>query len=148
MAALFRRTALISTAFAVLAAGLAGCGTDGVELNGKIFDAMGVSPSAQAASRREPKLTDRAPLVMPPNTARLPEPGADAEGAVDVSTQLNDPERKKQMAAAERDKLHKAYCSGEATWKERATSRPGYGQEDAPRSPYGSCGALGEYLKQ
>jgi hypothetical protein len=129
-----------------LAVSLAACGTDGVELNGKIFDAMGVSPSAQANSRREPKLSDRAPLVMPPNTARLPEPGADAEGAVDVSQQLNEPERKKQLAAAEREKQHKAYCSGEATWKERAQARPGY--DEAPKSPYGPCGAIAEYLKQ
>jgi hypothetical protein len=146
MAVSFRRTALIATVAAGLAVGLVGCGTDGLELNGKIFDVMGVSPSAQAASRREPKLAERTPLVMPPNTARLPEPGADAEGAVDVAAQINEPERKKQLAAAEREKLHRSYCTGEATWKERATARPGY--EDAPRSPYGSCSAVSEYLKQ
>jgi hypothetical protein len=136
----------IAAISAALASGLTACGSDGVELNGKIFDAMGVSPAAQANSRREPKLSDRAPLVMPPNTARLPEPGADAEGAVDVSQQLNEPERKKQLAAAERERLHKSYCSGEATWKDRATARPGY--DEAPKSPFGPCGALAEYLKQ
>jgi hypothetical protein len=140
------RTLKIAASSVALAISLTGCGSDGVELNGKIFDAMGVSPAAQASSRREPKLTDRAPLVMPPNTARLPEPGSDAQGAIDVSQQLNEPERKKQLAAADREKLHKAYCSGEATWKERAQARPGY--DEAPRSPYGPCGAIAEYLKQ
>ena len=54
---------------------LSGC-ADGVELNGKVFDWMGISPAAQEASRREPTLAERAPLGVPPNTGRLPEPGS------------------------------------------------------------------------
>jgi hypothetical protein len=38
---------------------LGGC-ADGVELNGKVFDFLGVSPAALEASRREPKLAERA----------------------------------------------------------------------------------------
>ena len=50
-----------SSAFG-LALGLSGCGSD-TELNGKIFDLMGVSSAAQAASKSEPKMAARAGLV-------------------------------------------------------------------------------------
>ena len=113
---------------------LAGCGGDGVELNGKLFDWMGVSESANSATKREPKLADRSPLIVPPNMQRLPEPGS--EGAPpDVSLALNDPERLKAQAAADREKLHQQYCSGEKNWKERALDR----NAPAARSPYGPC---------
>jgi hypothetical protein len=126
---------------------LSGCGGfDGVELNGKVFDALGISSSALASGNKEPKLASRAPLVLPPDTARLPAPGVDATGAPDVALQLNDPERKRLAALAERERLHKAYCSGEMTWKERAQGKPGYQADEAQKSPYGACGAFGDGL--
>ena len=57
-----------------------GC-ADGIDLNGKVFDWMGVSPAAMEASRREPKMAERAPLVLPPDANRLPEPGSEAQTA-------------------------------------------------------------------
>lgn len=145
MAFLFRLTvAGIATAMSLA---LSGCGGfDGVELNGKVFDAMGISTASLANSKKEPKLAERAPLVLPPSTTRLPEPGSDAAGAIDVSTQLNDPERKRLAALAERDRLHKQYCTGELTWKERATGKPGFGADEVLKSPYGPCGAFGDGL--
>jgi hypothetical protein len=134
------------SAFAV-AAGVAlvlsGCGTDGLELNGKLFDMMGVSEAAQKASSREPKMTERTGLVMPPDANRLPEPGSANEP--DVAAQLNDPDRKRVAAAQERERLHKAYCSGDLTWKERARDKDA-GLVSA--SPYGPCSLAGQILKQ
>jgi hypothetical protein len=120
---------------AVLAAslGLTGCAGDGVELNGKIFDWMGVSESAQAANKREPKLADRTGLIVPPNLARLPEPGS--EQPQDANFNLNDPDQKRIAAAADREREHKAYCSGEKNWKERALDK----NAAAARSPHGPC---------
>ena len=121
-------------AIILTSAALAGCGGDGVELNGKIFDALGVSESAQKTAAREPKLPARTGLVMPPDANRLPEPGS--AGEPDVAAQLNDPDRKKVMAAAERERLHKSYCSGQANWKERAQRKDG---AEVPSSPFGPC---------
>jgi hypothetical protein len=125
---------------------LGGCGNDGIELNGKLFDALGVSDAAQKSSKREPKMTERTGLVVPPDVNRLPEPGSGGAGAPDVAAQLNDPERIKAANAAERARQHKLYCSGELNWKERVASRDA--ASAAPTSPYGPCGVLGDALKQ
>ena len=117
---------------------LGGCGgVDGIELNGKIFDWMGISAASQQKS--EPKMADRAPLVVPPSVTRLPDPGSGRTSSEDVAA-LNDPELRKQAAAKERQRLHEAYCRGEIQWKDKAFKPENVG---ANRSPYGSCGILG-----
>jgi hypothetical protein len=127
-----------------LAAGLAtvlsvgGCGgVDGVELNGKVFDWMGISPAAMEASRKEPKLAERAPLVMPPDAKRLPEPGSE-QTIADQQNWPTDPEKQNIAAAQERERKHLAYCRGEIQWKDRALNK----DDNAPRSPYGPCPGL------
>ncbi len=115
---------------------LASCGSiDGVQLEGKIFDVLGVSGSGQ---RSEPKLADRAPLVVPPNTTKLPEPGSGKTSSEDIAA-LNDPELKKVAAAKDRERLHLAYCSGDIQWKDSAYDP---GKTGANRSPYGPCPSL------
>jgi hypothetical protein len=114
---------------------LSGC-ADGIDLNGKIFDVMGISKSAQDAKRTEPKLADRAPLVMPPNSQRLPEPGSGVE-PTNIAFP-DDPEQRKNREAKERERLHLAYCRGEIQWKERALNK----DSGAPVSPYGPCPTL------
>jgi hypothetical protein len=115
---------------------LVGCGAvDGVELNGKIFDWMGVSPTAQEANRREPRLADRAPLVLPPDSAPLPEPGSGQPSAVAV----DDVDQRRQRDARERERLHLAYCRGEINWQERVLDKS---NDSPPRSPYGPCPSL------
>ena len=116
-----------------------GC-ADGVELNGKVFDLLGISPAAMEASRREPKLAERAPLVMPPNANRLPDPEATQTAATDQSNWPADPEQRKLAAAQERERLHLAYCRGDIQWKERAlNSKDGSGTN---LSPYGPCPSI------
>lgn len=134
----------IAALAAALAVGLTACGgIDGVELNGRLFDWMGVSDSAQKANAREPKMTERTGIVMPPDPNRLPEPGSGA-AEEDISAQLNDPDKKRQMAAAERERLHKEYCSGQRTWKKDVFDK----NQGAPTSPYGPCTLVGNVLKQ
>jgi len=115
---------------------LSGC-ADGIELNGKIFDMMGISSAAQEANRSEPKLAERAPLVLPPRVDRLPEPGT--EKAPTETVWPDDAEQRKVREASERERLHLAYCRGEIQWKERALNK----DYSAPRSPYGPCPGLG-----
>ncbi|MEL6373221.1 MAG: hypothetical protein AAFR04_04580 [Pseudomonadota bacterium] len=68
------RIALIATVAATLS--LTGCaGIDGVELNGRVFDMLGVS-SKNNNGGAPPKLKQRAGLVVPPSgTGGLPQPG-------------------------------------------------------------------------
>ena len=112
-------------------------GIEGVELNGKVFDWLGVSAASQ--EKAEPKMADRAPLVVPPSVTRLPDPGSGRTNSEDVAA-LNDPELRKQAAAKERQRLHLAYCSGEIQWKDKAFKPD---QVGANRSPYGTCVILG-----
>jgi hypothetical protein len=123
---------------------LGGC-LEGTELNGKVFDLLGVSSAAQEKSRAEPQMARRSGLVLPPNAQRLPAPGSDDEAATAAPAvaSLNDPERVKANAAAERARLHKAYCSGDLSWKEQVKD-----PTTLPKSPYGPCGAAGNLLKQ
>lgn len=117
---------------------LNGCGgVDGVEFNGKVFDWLGISESAQ--QKAEPRMADRAPLVVPPSVNRLPEPGSGRSTEQDVAA-LNDPDLRKQAAAKERQRLHEAYCRGDVQWKDKAFKPQDVG---ANRSPYGPCGVLG-----
>jgi hypothetical protein len=113
---------------------LSGC-ADGIDLNGKVFDVMGISPSAQEARRFEPQVAERAPLVMPPASNSLPQPGSGQAPAPQMAWP-DDPEQRKVREAQERERLHLAYCRGDVQWKEKALNRETVG---APRSPYGPC---------
>jgi hypothetical protein len=124
----------IAAAFGALLT-LSGC--DSMALEGKLFDWMGVSGSALEAKGSDPKMQDRAPLVVPPKLTRLPEPGSGKTADADLAM-LHDPELKKAQSAKERERLHLAYCSGEMQWKERALSPENSGN----RSPYGPCPSL------
>lgn len=93
------RTPLFAVGCALLL-GLAGCsGADsGVELNGKIFDMVGMGAGG-SKSRSEPKLPERAPLVPPPSVAALPAPDSGQAGSGHMAWP-NDPERQRSVAAA------------------------------------------------
>jgi hypothetical protein len=130
------RTALIAGGLALWALALGAC--DSIALEGKVFDWMGISPSALDDKRRDPKMAERAPLVVPPNVNRLPEPGSGKTGSEEVAA-LNDPELRKKAAAKERERLHLAYCRGEIQWKDKALD-PNY--SGANKSPYGPCPGL------
>jgi len=114
---------------------LSGCADAGIDLNGKMFDYMGISPAAQAARKLEPQVAERAPLVMPPDANNLPQPGSGEAPAAQLSWP-DDPEQRKIRLAQERERLHMAYCRGDVQWKEKALDRESVG---APRSPYGPC---------
>lgn len=134
-----------ATAVVLMAGMLSGCsGVDGVELNGKVFDWMGVSEAAKQANAREPRVPQRTGLVMPPDVNRLPDPGSETNPN-DMTVALNDPDKKKAAAAAERARLHQAYCSGELTWKERAYAKDSL---QTNKSPFGPCSALGSMVNQ
>ena len=103
--------AIVAAASLVIALGLSGCGADEVQLNGKIFDALGVSGNGNTRSA-EPKMVARAPLVVPPTLERLPEPGKPAEAASQTATlaALADPDKKVVLNQAELERQQADYC--------------------------------------
>ncbi len=97
---------------AVLGAGLvvAGCGADDIELNGKIFDALGVS-GAQKSKGEDAKLAARNGIVIPPNTGSLPQPGSGGSVQADADLAfINDPDRKKTVNKADLERRQAAFC--------------------------------------
>lgn len=132
-------TGLRAAAAVAAALALSACGGEGVQLEGKMFDWMGVSSSALEARKAEPKMADRAPLVVPPSVTRLPEPGTQQQPKDSDLAALKDPDIRKKAAAAERERLHLAYCRGEVQWKDKALEP---GKMGANRSPYGPCPGL------
>lgn len=128
-------------ALMVAAASLGACGgVDGVELNGKIFDALGVSGDP-FAKKDEPKTQARAPLVLPPDTSKLPEPGsAPGPGSPLTTGAVNpqwprDSEAQKMADANARKAAQEKYCQ-DGNWKQKAVKD----EIRADSGPDGQCG--------
>jgi hypothetical protein len=118
-----------------LAAVLSGCGgVDDVELNGKIFDAMGVSSKSKTTTK-EPKMVARAPLVVPPTVDRLPAPGAQpgADG-VDIAS-INDPDRLALQSQADLERQQAEYCKIHYEFPKAR----GDASADSAEGPLGPC---------
>ena len=129
-----RNLAYVVAAASALLVG--GCGTDEIELNGKIFDALGVSGTG--AKKEEPNLRARNGLVVPPSTASLPPPGSgrDAASEADIAF-INDPDRKKVVDKIELARRQKEYCK---IHYEQAKARGDTSADDAV-GPAGPCRA-------
>src|SRR5262245_58805668 len=111
-----------------------GCGgIDGVELNGGVFDALGVATKT-AAAPKEPKLAERPGLVVPPRAYRLPEPGSGAVAQPKAEAWPQDPEERKAFAAADAERRHAAFC-------EKALSEAKIRKDESTpiRGPNGMC---------
>lgn len=127
----------LKAAAALTAAVLAsGCSSGDVELNGGLFDLMGVGSSTQKRTA-EPKLPQRAPLVLPPNGDRLPDPeqqpGTQVAGAVDPQWPV-DPEDKRKGGAKSAADAQAAYCN-DGNWKNKAVRD----EVKAGQGPSGAC---------
>ncbi len=119
------------------AALLGGC-ADGVEINSPLLDSVGLSTAA-LSKKEEPKLQPRAPLVMPPSTERLPEPGQAAPTAVAAANPAwpKDKDQERAAAAGQKKTQQAQYCR-DGNWKERAMDS-GYGHTVGPG---GVCGSI------
>ena len=121
------------------AALLGGC-AEGVEINSRLLDSVGLSTSALTANRSEPKLAQRAPLVMPPSTQRLPEPGAAAPPPPEVAAGGAWPKDKdhERVASAQDKARQQAQFCRDGNWKERAIDNDFGGMS----GPQGNCGTI------
>jgi hypothetical protein len=98
---------VLSLLAACLTLGIAGCGTDDVQFNGGIFDAVGLSDNTKSKSG-DPKLAERAPLVVPPSLDRLPPPGEVAPPT--QIADIKDPDAQKAVTRAELEAKQAEYC--------------------------------------
>lgn len=94
---------------AVLLMAFGGCSADDVELNGGVFDAIGIGTNSKVKSK-EPMMAARSPIVLPPNLDRLPQPG-EQQGAVaaDVAA-IDDPDKKIEVDRVALERQQAAYC--------------------------------------
>lgn len=97
-----KRLALV-TAFAA-AALLAGCG-GGVQFEGQAFEALGLTGTTKSGEKKVP---DRAPLLIPPDRARLPQPQL-ATASARPQEWPSDPDVIRRADASEGEKKRKEY---------------------------------------
>lgn len=93
-------------ACAMIAAGVSACGFDGVQLNGKIFDAVGLNGPT---THEEVKLKERQQLVVPPHMAALPQPGSGKNATTDIA-EIKDHDAELKRSPEELAAAQKAYC--------------------------------------
>lgn len=102
------RSALYGIA-GLLALSVGGCGGfDGVDLNGKVFDAVGIGTGSKTSSG-EPKMAQRSGLVVPPSTESLPAPGSGGQAAPEIAG-INDPDKLAVVSQAEKQRQQDEYC--------------------------------------
>lgn len=125
------RTAMLA---GLVASGLLLSGCANVELNGGIFDALGVSNVGKVA---EPKMDNRPGLVIPPSTASLPAPGSNQQQQTALASNGEafpvNPEEAKKQQNADILRRHNAFCE-----KARQREKAGL-TETVESSPWGSC---------
>lgn len=92
----------------LVAAALAGCSADDVQLNGKVFDALGVNTSS--TSRDTPEIGPRSGLVIPPNLSSLPQPGS-GQAAAPAIAEIQDYDAKRTTSRADLEKQQAEYCA-------------------------------------
>ncbi len=90
------------------AAALSGCSADDVQLNGKVFDALGVNTSS--TSRETPELAPRSGIVIPPNLSSLPQPGS-GQAAAPAIAEIQDYDGKRTTSRADLEKQQAEYCA-------------------------------------
>jgi hypothetical protein len=94
-----------------VALGAAGCSMDDVQFNGGLFDAVGLSDSAKAKLRSgDPKVAERAPLVVPPALDKLPVPGEQPQAQDQNIAGIKDPDEVKKVSQAELERKQAEYC--------------------------------------
>ncbi len=122
---------------AVLGASLAlsGCSMDDIQLNGKLFDAMGVNNTGSV--KKEATLKERSPLVVPPGLDKLPEPGSEGPTEAAGIADVKDYDESRKTNKAELEKQQAAYCKVNY---EDAKAR-GDNNADSATGPLGPCRA-------
>ncbi len=116
-----------------VAVSLSACGAGDVQLNGKVFDAIGGLVGSGGANESA-KIAARPGLVVPPGLDNLPQPGSAAVPDGDLA-QIQDHDRKKVVDKSALEAKQREYCKVNY---EQAKQR-GDQNADAATGPLGSC---------
>jgi hypothetical protein len=120
----------------LLTASFAGCGiVDDVQLNGKIFDAVGLNSTGSV--KKEAKVAERSPLVVPPGLDKLPQPGSNGAALANVIPGVEDHDAKRQVSQADLEQKQAEYCK---VHYEQAKQH-GDNNADLAEGPMGPCRA-------
>jgi hypothetical protein len=129
-----RRAPAHFVATALLGALMAGCSAGDVQLNGKLFDALG-SVTGASATQGDVKVAPRAGLVVPPNLQNLPAPGSQAVPDGQMA-EIVDHDRKKVVDKSALMAQQAEYCKVNY---EQAKQRGDTTTADLAVGPMGSC---------
>ena len=106
----FKRALRLAAAFACTLT-LGGCG--GVEFQGKVFDYMGISGDRE---KTDVRMAERPPLLLPPNSKVLPQPGPGVAVATARADWPDDPEKAgKRIAKAKKAEEAKVDAEADPT---------------------------------
>ncbi|RIA47384.1 hypothetical protein BXY53_2462 [Dichotomicrobium thermohalophilum] len=122
---------------------LSGCAGTDVQIDAPILEAAGVNLTSKPPP--EPDLEEKPPLVVPPTTEKLPEPG-ERQVATAEEQWPEDPDLIAKRKAEQAEKERERYCR-EGDWSDDAgieEFRKNMGQEQRCRSQLGK--ALSEAL--
>lgn len=111
-----RDSTLIRAAGLLLLVPLAACAGTDVQINAPILEAAGIQLSSKPPP--EPNLEKRPPLVVPPSTEKLPEPG-EKTAAVQPEVWPDDPDIRAKKLAEQKEAEHERYCR-EGDWSKDA----------------------------
>lgn len=100
------KTLLKISAAGLIAAAVAGCEAGDVQLNGKVFDALGMNTSS--VDRKAPDVKARAGIVVPPDLSSLPEPGSGKGQRAELP--VNDYDASRTTSKADLERQQKEYC--------------------------------------
>jgi hypothetical protein len=122
----------LSLLSACVALAAAGCSAGDVELNGGVFDAVGIG-SNSVKKTSDPKLAERAPLVVPPALDRLPAPGSEPAPPAEIAG-IKDPDAAKAKSREELEKQQAEFCA-----KNYDDARMRGEEADMVAGPLGPC---------
>lgn len=98
----------IRAAVCGLAVTLSACGFDGVDFNGKVFDAVGLNTGS--VKQGEPRMRERAPLVVPPGLEALPAPGSAGPAAADALAEVKDHDASRNLSREQLEQKQREFC--------------------------------------
>jgi hypothetical protein len=117
-----------------MAVALSACSPGDVQLNGKVFDAIG-SLTGSGGANEDAKISARPGLVVPPGLDKLPEPGAAAVPDGQLA-QIADHDRAKVIDKSALQAKQAEYCKVNY---EQAKQRGDNTTADLAVGPLGSC---------
>ena len=127
---------LVAALAVALSIAVGGCSSGDIEINGKIFDALGVSTASQAKSR-EPSLASRPGLVLPPNPEALPDPATVPPPvvALDNPSWPKDADDARRASVSDAARKQEEFCKKDGNWREKSMRD----EVAATSGPAGNC---------